>query len=117
MGDILWKGILSIPFINISSQSFLLVAVIFSWIGMRAIASFVWIFLFILAVTRIAGLNVAMDYLGVAYILSAFVSMGLQMKDSIHLISSFKNDFIGTANQIGGDIVSSGNVVKKLPLE
>jgi hypothetical protein len=39
------------------------------------------------------------------------------MKDSIHLISSFKNDFIGAANQIGGDIVSSGSTVKKLPLE
>jgi hypothetical protein len=105
------KEIWNIPFINISSQSFLLVAVILSWIGMRAIAGFIWIFLFILAVTRIAGLNVAMGSLGVAYILSAFVSMGLQMKDSIRMISSFKNDFIGVSNQIGGDIVSSSNIV------
>jgi hypothetical protein len=81
---------------------------------MRAIAGFVWMFLFILAVTRIAGLNVAMGHLGVAYILSAFVGIGLQGKDSIQMISSFKNDFIGVSNQIGNDILSSSNVVKKL---
>jgi hypothetical protein len=93
------KEIWSIPFINVSSQSFLLFAVILSWIGMRAIAGFVWIFLFILAVTRIAGLNNAMGYLGMVYILSAFVSMGLQMKDTL-MISSFKNDFIGLTNKV-----------------
>jgi hypothetical protein len=107
------KGIWNIPFINISSQSFLLIAIILSWVSMRAIAGFIWIFLFILAVTRIAGLNVAMGNLGVVYILSAFVSMGLQMGDSIKIISSFRNDFIGTAKHIGGDINSSKSFVKK----
>lgn len=106
------KEIWSIPFINISSQTFLLIAIILSWIGMRAIAGFVWIFLFILAVIRLAGLNVAMGNLGVAYILSAFVSMGLQLND-LHILSSFKNDFIGgAAHQIGGDVGSSINMVK-----
>jgi hypothetical protein len=105
-----WK----IPFINISSQSFLLAAIILSWAGMRAIAGFVWIFLFILAVTRIADLNVAMGYFGVVYILSAFVSIGLQLKDSVRLIS-FKNDFLGVAHHIGEDIGSSVKMVAQVP--
>jgi hypothetical protein len=108
------KEIWNTPFIDILSQSFLLIAVILSWIGMRAIAGFGWIFLFILAITRIAGLNVAMGHLGIAYVFSAFVSIGLQTKDSIEMISSFKNDFIGVSNQIDNDIVTSSNVVKKL---
>jgi hypothetical protein len=61
---------------------------------------------------QIVGLNVAMGYLGVAYILSAFVSMGLQMKDSIYMISSFKNDFIGVTHQIGGDMGASINTIR-----
>jgi hypothetical protein len=92
----------------------LLAAVVFSWVGMRAIAGFIWIFLFILAVTRIAGLNVAMGYFGMAYILSAFVSMGLQFKDSITMLSSFGNDFRGAAYKIGGDIGSSVDMAKSL---
>jgi hypothetical protein len=106
------KEIWSIPFINISSQSFLMIAVILSWIGMRAVSGFVWIFLFILAVTRIAGLNIAMGTYGVIYILSAFISIGLQLKDSVHLLTSLKNDFIGTAYHIGGNMRSSINMVK-----
>ncbi|MDR2792548.1 MAG: hypothetical protein LBB61_02620 [Treponema sp.] len=74
---------------------------------MRAIAGFIWIFLFILAVGRIAGLNVAMGVLGVVYILSAFVSIGLQLKDSVNMLSSFKDDFIGAGHRVAGDIGSS----------
>jgi hypothetical protein len=106
------KEIWNIPFINISSQSFLLGAVILSWIGMRAIAGFVWIFLFIIAATRIAGLNAAMGHLGAAYILSAFISIGLQLKDSVRMIYSFKNDFIGVTRHVGGDIDSSINTIR-----
>jgi hypothetical protein len=106
------KEIWSIPFINISAQSFLLITIILSWVVMRAIAGFAWMFLFILAVTRIVGLNVTMSYLGVIYILSAFVSIGLQLKDSVHMLSSFKNDFIGVAEHIGSDIDSSKSFVK-----
>jgi hypothetical protein len=106
------KEIWNIPFINISSQSFLLMAVILSWIGMRAIAGFVWIFLFVLAATRIAGLNAAMGRLGTAYILSAFISIGLQLKDSVRMISSFKNDFRGVTRHVGGDIASSINTIR-----
>jgi hypothetical protein len=38
--------------------------------------------------------------------------MGLQLKDSARMISSFKNDFLGVTHQIGGDIRSSINTIR-----
>ncbi|MCL2186211.1 MAG: hypothetical protein FWB86_10215 [Treponema sp.] len=92
-----------IPFLGMSSQSFLLMAIVFSWIGMRALAGFLWIGLFLMALGRIVGLNLAMGLWGVVYIISAFVSIGLQLKDHVHLLSDFKNDFIGISSRVAED--------------
>ena len=102
-----------IPFINISSQSFLLAAIVLSWIGMRTLAGFIWIGLFLLALSRIVGLNMAMGNAGVVYIISAFVSIGLQLKDHVHLLSDFKNDFIGGSSRIAEDAKLSISEAKK----
>jgi len=107
------KDVWKIPFINVSSQSFLIAAIIFSWIGMRAFAGFIWIGLFLISLSRIVGLNVAMGNLGVIYILSAAVGLLLQGKDHIHLLSSFKDDFIGSASRITDDVNASISVTKK----
>jgi len=93
----------NIPLINISSQSFLFLAVIFSWIGMRTFAGFIWLGLFFMTIPRFVGLNMAMGLWGVVYIMSAFVSIGLQLKDHVHLLSDLKNDFIGVSSRIAED--------------
>jgi len=99
-----------IPIINVSSQSFLIAAIVFSWVGMRAISGFIWIFLFLLAVIRIAGLNVAMGQLGWIYVLSAFVSIGLQLKSSAALLSSLAVDFRGAASHIAEDTSAAASL-------
>jgi hypothetical protein len=103
----------NIPLLNISSQAFLVIAIIFSWIGMRSFAGFIWIGLFLMALSRIVGLNMAMGLWGVVYIMTAFVSIGLQLKDHVHLLSDFKNDFIGITSRIAEDSKLSISETKK----
>jgi len=104
-----WK----IPFINISSQSLLLMAIVLSWIGMRTLTGFIWIGLFLMALSRIVGLNMALGIWGVVYIMSAFVSIGLQLNDHIQLLSDFKNDFLGISSRIAEDAKLSISATKK----
>jgi hypothetical protein len=86
----------SIPFLNITSQTFLIVAIVFSWIGMKSMAFYMWIILYVLAVSRMTTGNVAMGIFGVIYILCAFLSILFQATEMHELCGfSIKEDFFG----------------------
>ena len=93
-----WK-IPIIPFIidiKISSQHFLILAILASWLSMRTLSGFIWIALFFLSVTRLSEMQAAMGAFGVVYVLSAFLSIFCQTKDlMVDFIPSLKNDFLG----------------------
>jgi len=65
---------------TISGNFILLLAVLFSWLGVPAVAGLVWIVLFILAITRITSINSAMGIWGIIYIFSAFLGIIFQLK-------------------------------------
>jgi hypothetical protein len=103
-----------IPLININSRTFLIIAIIFSWIGISALAGFIWIFLFIVAIPRMATADILMGAYGVVYILSGFLSIGLQSTDIGETLKLFRHEFMGTASLIGQDVNSSINTIKTI---
>ena len=101
-----------IPFIKISSHSVLIVAIIMSWLGMSVFSGFIWIFLFLVAISRMATVDIAMGTAGVVYILSAFLSIGMQSDNIGDVFEEIKNGFFGTANRIKNDASSSISAAK-----
>jgi hypothetical protein len=97
----------NIPLINLNSRTFLIIAIIFSWIGMSALAGFIWIFLFIVAIPRLATADILMGTYGVAYILCGFLSIGFQSTNIGETFNLLKNEYMGTASRIGQDVHSS----------
>jgi len=99
---------------TIDSRAFLVVAIALSWLGMRSIAGFVWVGLFLLATFRMFAVDEAMDIWGAVYILTAFLGLGLQLGNYIHNIADLKSDFMGVGAKIGGDIRASADVAVKI---
>jgi hypothetical protein len=107
-GDKAWN----IPLINISSQTIVYIAILASWICMSAIAGFIWMFLFIIAIPRIAAGNIAMGLYGVVYILSAFLSLGFQADNVGDAFSLLKSDFFSAAKHVAKDVDASVSSAK-----
>jgi hypothetical protein len=112
------KEIWNIPFINLSSQSFLFMAIIMSWMCMRAFVGFIWMAIIVAATFRIAEVNLALGSQGVVYLICASISIIGQMREyETDIISSFKNEFFATSSQAGshikGDISEAITATKK----
>ena len=103
----------NVPFINISSQSLVMFAIVFVWIGMRAMAGFIWLFVFFLSIFRLADVSFDFGLVGVIYIISGFIGIICQIRDvNGDIISAFKEDFFGYRDQIAGDISSATDRLK-----
>lgn len=103
-----------IPNFNISYQGLLIVAVIFSWVGIRQIAGFIWAGIFILSISRLVAIDNTMGVLGSIYILSAFISGIIQWQVlDIHLsLKEIKTEFLApVANTVLEDVSSAGKVL------
>lgn len=102
----------NIPFINqpISSQVLMMIAIALSLISMRVISGYIWVVLAFLAVFRLAAINEAMGFWGVAYAICAYVSIGIQIW-KLKIMEFNKNELIyefrGFGNRIIGDVSSS----------
>jgi hypothetical protein len=83
----------NIPIIHISSKSVVIIAIIASWICLPTIAGFIWLFLFVIAVPRMATGNSAMGWWGVVYIISAFMGFCLQTDTIGNVLPQLKREF------------------------
>lgn len=72
------KEMLPIPGINVSCQALLVVAVVFSWVGIKEVAGIVWAAVLVLGVTRLCAIDSVMGFTGALYLLCAFLSGVLQ---------------------------------------
>lgn len=106
----------------IPGKTLLLIAIAASWLGISAVAGFIWIFLFILSAVRIAEGDTAMGIWGAVYILSAFVGIILQLKQqNAGFRASLQQDFISASarmkrqvvNDMGASVQSVKNAVVK----
>ena len=90
--------IFGIKALVISGKAILALGIIFSWLGMSAIVGFVWVILFILAVSRLILGDAVMGFWGNIYVLSAFLGIVFQLKQQ-------STDFLQT---LGRDMASIG---------
>jgi len=103
--------------ITISGNVILAIAFLFSWLGISSVAGFVWIVLFIWAVTRIIKIDNAMGIWGLMYILSAFLGIVFQLKQqSEDFLRSIGREIKGIGAQshrkVFKDIGKSSDFVK-----
>lgn len=113
VGNEVWN----VPVLNINSQTCLLLIILLSWIGARSISGFLWIILVIIGISHITEISEAMGIYGALYIVMFFISLLLQLTDTVHL-EDFKNDVCSiaakTGQKIGSDIDAGKDTVKKL---
>jgi len=81
----------------------LIIAIAFSWLGMRSVAGYGWILFIISAFLNINKFSKYTEIIGSIYIVIVFISMLLQVKD-LCKISQFLSDFSGQAKEIKNDI-------------
>jgi hypothetical protein len=101
----------------ISGKVLLTFAVLLSWIGMAAIAGFIWVALFIFAATRILLGDLAMGFWGNIYVLSAFLGIVFQLKQqSANFLDALGGDMVSlaarTKRRIISDTVVSADVLR-----
>lgn len=89
------KEPLPIPAVTVSCQSLLVVAVVFSWVGIKEVAGIIWAAVLILGVTRLCSIDSVMGFTGSLYLLCAFLSGVLQWLElGIHIsLDGLKQQF------------------------
>lgn len=102
---------LPIPGINISCQGMLIVAVIFSWAGIKEVAGIVWAAVLILGVTRLCSIDSVMGFSGALYLLCAFLSGILQWLElDVHIsLDGLKQQFTALNDDAVSLLSKSGN--------
>lgn len=105
----------TIPFFNISNYAILIVAIALSWLGMKAVSGYAWILLLVTSIGQMTKVNDAMGFNGTIYILSAFISMGLQLTSGFLVVdfNSLKTEFYNTKEIAVGDINKSISATKQ----
>ena len=99
------------------NNSYILItgAVIFSWLGIRGIAGFMWIIIAILGMVELATAGEYMgEYISAVFILSAFCGFIFYLKyEGKIIINSFINMTKNTAGQVMTNINETKNIVRE----
>jgi len=91
----------------------LLLAIILTWIGLRAIAGFAWILVLLIALYSIVENNINMGYFGFLYIIFGFLGILLHSKlNPGEFFKEFKSDFSGHATVIKNNANAAINETK-----
>lgn len=101
-----------IPLTNFSGSghTILIIGILFSWLGIKAVAGIVWILLLILGLHHISIVNNAMGFYGIVYILCAFVSLVYQIGD-IDMLKTVADDLRIPAEHIKEETLAGGKAV------
>lgn len=91
-------GAFSLGAFTFNSSSLLLIAVLFSWVGMKTLAGYSWILFALAGVTRFNMVSAAMGAWGALFILTLAISMLLQVNDFSN-IQNFMEDFRNTTGK------------------
>lgn len=112
------KEPLPIPGVNLSGQSLLIIAVIFSWVGIREAAGIIWAAVLIMGVTRLCSIDSVMGFTGSLYLLCAFLSGVLQWLElDVHLsLDGLKQEF-SALNSDAASLLQKEKKTGALPAE
>ena len=115
LGSEKWSlfGLIDMP---ISSQTFFLITLAISWLGMKTLAGFSWIILLLASVGQLTEVNLNLGLQGTAYMICAFLSIGMQFAGGFISINpeSLKSDFFSSANLVKADINASVEATKNV---
>lgn len=103
--------------IDISPMVILVFGILISWIGMKTIAGYVWVILFIMAMTKLTQIDHAMGGAGTIYVLSAFLSILCQLIPNgkfASLAQTFNSDFKVAKAEIQEDLQAAKETTEKL---
>ena len=97
---------------GITGTHLMLAAVIFSFVGIRSLAGFVWIAIILLGISRAVDIDRAMGIFGVIFVICSIMGLPLQF---IRLYAGqfgamIKSDFMGARTIISGDVAEAKNV-------
>lgn len=108
-----WK-LFGLVKLGISSQTFAILCVAFSWLGMKSLAGFSWVILFVASISTLTKINNELGFLGYLYILCAFLSIGMQIAGGYISIDTeqLKSDFFSTSGIIKSDVNKSIETTK-----
>lgn len=111
------KGI-KLLFWDISPMPLLIFVILFSWIGMRAIAGFGVLILIWASVVRLSAVNDALGLCGLLFVVLSFIALLLQMKlpymrPEGGFLACLKQDFGFITHEARKDVAASGDAVKK----
>ena len=79
-----------IPFINVDRSAILIFTIIMSWVGMKSVAGFMWIFLILGTIPRLSDANLTMGMAGAVFIICTVLGLILQIKNllSVHELTN-----------------------------
>ena len=104
-------------FLGVSSQALFIFAIALSWLGVKSIAGYVWVLLFLLSLGNISKINEAMGLFGAIYVLSAFISIAFQFIPNnkfSELAQAFKSDFKVAKTEIQEDLSEAKKTTEKI---
>jgi len=110
-----WVGTM-LKMVGLNNSYFLIAtAVIFSWLGIKSIAGFMWIIIAILGMVELATAGEYMgEYISAVFILSAFCGFIFYLKyEGKIIINSFINMTKNTAGQVMANINETKNIVRE----
>lgn len=110
-----WVGTM-LKMVGLNNSYFLIaIAVIFSWLGIKSIAGFMWIIIAILGMVELATAGEYMgEYISAVFILSAFCGFIFYLKyEGKIIINSFINMTKNTAGQVMTNINETKNIVRE----
>lgn len=100
----------------VNGYTFLGVGIILSWLGIKAIAGYVWIILIVLSLFKVVQVDQAMGMWGAIYICSCIIGIILQLKyicgDINELRALFSQDFENKTKVINNDIHDSTSIYR-----
>lgn len=100
--------------LGISSQTFAILCVVFSWLGLKSLAGFSWVILFVASISTLTKINNQMGFSGYLYILCAFLSIGMQMAGGYISFNGeqLKSDFFSASSIVKSDVNQSIETTK-----
>ena len=89
-----------------NTSSILLIAVLFTWLGMKTIAGYSWIVFILAGISHAQEVDAAMGKTGAVFIITFAISMLLQIENYAH-IQNFADDFRVAAGKYSGAVKES----------
>lgn len=102
--------------IGLNNTNYLIVAaIVLSWLGIKQIASFVWIAIILLGITELITCgNYMGNFKGMVFLLSSFLGFVFYLKyEGKKIINSFRKLGVASNNFIKSNINESGEILKK----